>query len=73
MEDERMLCSPPRLIQDISLPYCMLMAVFADHSGVYSKFIAGLSRLGSTILYLGITIDDGGTSEKSNELFVIYC
>jgi len=73
MGDKRVLCSSPRLIQDIGLPYYILMAVSADHSGVYSKFIARLSRLGFTILCLGITIDDGGTSEKSNELFVIIC
>jgi len=66
MGDKEMLCGPPMLTQDIGLLYCMLTVVFAGLSWVYSKFIAGLEKLGFTILCLDATINDGGKSEKSN-------
>jgi len=65
MGDKEALRSPPTLTQDIGLPCCMLTAVSAGRSRVYSRFIAGLIRLGFTILRSGATIDDGGKSARS--------
>jgi len=67
MGDKEALCGPPILAQDIGLPRYMLTAVSAGLSWMYSRFIAGLEKLGFAILCLGATIDDGGRSERSNE------
>jgi len=66
MGDKEILHGSPILAQDIGLPCWTLTAVSVGLSQVYSRFIAGLKKLGFTILCSGTTINDGGKSERSN-------
>lgn len=65
MGEEEVLHSPSTLMQELGLLCCMLIAVFADLSWIYSGFMVRLEKLGFAILYSGTTINDRGKSERS--------